>query len=329
MKSTQRATAFLPLILLAACGQAPHSFAEKYYLIVPNVKSPFFVQVSEGLNQAARELKVSASFTGPDSYDPEAQRQEFKRIAAGKPAGILVSVGDPKLLTPEIDAAVSNGIPVITVDADAGSSKRLVFVGTNNYEAGQMGGRALAKQLNGKGNIVVFLTAGQANLEERLNGYRSSFDQYPQLKIAGLIDLKGDPRVAFDKTKEILEKGKPAVDAFVSMEAQSAKEVAEVLGRNKAKKAVISMDALPATLEGIENGGITATIAQKPFTMGYSGLRLIADLYLNKLPSLSLDFAGNPNSPLPRFVDTGVALIDKSNLGAYREASKSGQSRGN
>jgi ribose transport system substrate-binding protein len=117
------------------------------------------------------------------------------------------------------------------------------------------------------------------------------------------------------------------VDAFVSMEAQSAKEVAEVLGRNKTQKVVISMDALPATLEGIENGGITATIAQKPFTMGYSGLRLIADLYLNKLPSLSLDFAGNPNSPLPRFVDTGVALIDKSNLAAYREASKANQSK--
>src|SRR5580693_1330826 len=173
-KSTQPAIAFLPLILLAGCGQAPHLSTEKYYLIVPNVKSPFFEQVAGGLNQAARELRVSASLTGPDTYDPEAERQEFKRVAASKPAGILVSVGDPKLLTPEIDAAVAAGIPVITVDADAVSSKRLFFVGTNNYEAGQMGGRALAKQLNGKGNIVVFLTAGQANMEERLTGYRNA-----------------------------------------------------------------------------------------------------------------------------------------------------------
>src|SRR5713226_1223569 len=329
MRLAQPATLSLAFMLLAGCGQTPHTMAEKYYLVVPNTKSPYWDQVSGGLNQAARELKVYAALAGPDSYDPQAQKQEFKRIAASKPAGILVSVADPRVLTEDIDAAVANGIPVITVDADAVSSKRLFFVGTNNYEAGQMGGRALAKQLDGKGNIVVYLTAGQANMEERLTGYRSALAQYPQLKIVDLIDLKGDPRVAFDKTKEILAKGKPAVDAFVSMEAQSAKEVAEVLGRNKAKKVVISMDALPPTLEGIESGGITATIAQKPFTMGYSGLRLIADLYLNKLPSLSLDFAGNPNSPLPRFVDTGVALIDKSNLGAYREASKSGQSKGN
>jgi DNA-binding LacI/PurR family transcriptional regulator len=82
---------------------------EKDNLIVPNVKSPFFEQVSGGLNQAARELKVSASLTGPDSYDPEVQRQEFKRITTSKPSGILVSVADPKVLTPEIDSAVAAG----------------------------------------------------------------------------------------------------------------------------------------------------------------------------------------------------------------------------
>ncbi len=322
MRFARRAAVSLGLMLLAGCGQTPHSVAEKYFLIVPNSKSPYWEQVTGGLNQAARELKVVASLVGPDSYDPAGQKEQFKRIAASKPAGILVSVGDPKQLTEDIDAAVSAGIPVVTLDADAPSSKRLFFVGTNNYEAGQMGGRAAAKELNGKGNVVAFLTAGQANLEERLNGYRSIFAQHPQIKLVDAIDLKGDPRVAFDKATEILEKGKTTVDAFISMEGQSAKEVAEVLSRRKAKKVVIAMDALPPTLEGIENGWITATVVQKPFTMGYTSLRLIADLYLNKLPALNMDFERNPHSPLPRFVDTGAALLDKSNLTAYRDASK-------
>jgi ribose transport system substrate-binding protein len=295
--------------------------AEKYYLIVPNAKSPFWEQVSRGLNQAARELEVSATIAGPDSYDPEAERQEFKRIAALKPAGILVSVGDPKVLAGEIDAAVAAGIPVIAVDSDAPSSKRLFFVGVNNFEAGQIGGRTLAKEMDGKGNVVALLTAGQPNLEERLQGYRSALAPFPQIKIVEVIDLKGDPRVAFDRVKEIVDKGKPPVDAFISMEGQSAKEVAEVLARHKTKKVMIAMDALAPTLDGIENGTITATLAQKPFTMGYYSLRLIADLNLNKQHS-AVDFAGNPNSRLPRFVDTGVALVDKSNLSAYREAGK-------
>src|SRR5262244_1960059 len=130
-----------PILLIgaigASCGSAPHAVTEKYILIVPNAKSPYWEQVSAGLNQAARELKVSVSVTGPDTYDPAAESQAFKSAVASKPAVILVSVADPKALTPDIDAAVAAGIPVITVDSDAASSKRLFFIGTNNYEAGQ------------------------------------------------------------------------------------------------------------------------------------------------------------------------------------------------
>jgi len=80
---------------------------------------------------------------------------------------------------------------------------------------------------------------------------------------------------------------------------------------------VIATDALAPTLEAIESGWITASVAQRPFTMGYISLRLLADLHLNKLPSLTVDFA-SPNSPMPRFVDTGATLIDKSNLAGYK-----------
>ena len=39
-------------------------------------------------------------------------------------------------MAPDIDAAVDAGIPVLTVDSDSSLSKRLTFIGTNNYEAG-------------------------------------------------------------------------------------------------------------------------------------------------------------------------------------------------
>jgi ribose transport system substrate-binding protein len=320
-----RVAIFLPTVFLAACTQAPHAVDEKYYLIVSNATSPYWEQVSQGLNQAARELSVTASLTGPGSYDPAGEEKEFKRIAALKPAGILVSVGDPKVLTDAIDAAVAAGIPVITVDSDAAESKRLFFVGTNNYEAGQIGARAAAKALNGKGNVYAFRFADQTNMEERLNGYRSVFAQYPQIKLVDAIDIKGDPTLAFDKAQEILDKRKPEVDAFICMDGESGKEVAEVLKRANKRKVVIATDTLAPTLDGIENGLITATVAQKPFTMGYISLRLIADLHLNKLPSLTMDFAGNPHSPMPRFVDTGATLVEKSNVAAYRQTNKAGR----
>ena len=56
---------------------------------------------------------------GPDTYDAQAEKQVFAATIAKKPAGILVSVADPTVLQTDIDAAIAQGIPVITMDADA------------------------------------------------------------------------------------------------------------------------------------------------------------------------------------------------------------------
>jgi ribose transport system substrate-binding protein len=282
--------------------------------VCANSKIPYWQEAGAGLVQAARELKVQAEMAGPETYDPKAERDEFKRIVARKPAGILVSPANPEVLKPEIDAAVAGGIPVITIDSDAPQSQRLFFVGTNNYQAGQMGGTLLGKLLKGKGNVVFFTIAGQRNLEERLNGYEAALEAFPGVKVAEVIDMKGDPSVAFDKTTEIVRK-KTAPDAFVSLEAQSGSEVAEVLERNKIQgKVIVAMDTSADTLAWIEKGAIAATIMQKPFTMGYYGLMALAEISLRKPVALSGKYATDPKSVYPLFVDTGTMLVDKSNL---------------
>ena len=81
------------------------------YVVCTNSKIPYWQEVGAGLVQAAKELKVQAELVGPDTYDPNAQRDHFRRTVAKKPAGILVSPGNPELLKPEIDSAIAAGIP--------------------------------------------------------------------------------------------------------------------------------------------------------------------------------------------------------------------------
>ena len=81
--------------------------------------------------------------------------------------------------------------------------------------------------LNGKGTVVFFTIAGQANLSERLNGYQAALAAFPGIKATQVIDMKGDPRVAFDSATALVEK-KADVDAFVSLESLSGSEIAEV-----------------------------------------------------------------------------------------------------
>lgn len=314
--------ALTALLLSTACSSLPHTPGEKYYLIVPNTKSPYFVQVNNGLNKAAGELNVHVALIGPETYDPAMENSEFQRITALKPDGILVSVADAKLMTPSINAAIAAGIPVITVDSDAETSNRLFFVGSDNYDSGQMGGKLLAEKLNGEGNVAALYTQGQPNLEQRLDGYKSIIAMHPKMKLVDTADLKGDPTAAFDSAEALLNKSTPKIDAFIVLEAQAGAQVAEIIKRDKKKLVFIAMDALPPTLDSIDQGWITASVAQKPYTMGYVGMRMMADQVLYKLPSLTVDFVHDPNSKLPRFVDTGVGMVDESNVKTYRDAAK-------
>jgi ribose transport system substrate-binding protein len=102
------------------------------------------------------------------------------------------------------------------------------------------------------------------------------------------------------------------MDAFVCLEAIACAEVAEVLSRNNVRdKVVIAMDAGDRTLDWIQKGLIHATIAQRPYTMAYVGMRLLADLH--KYPPAKVE-AGSTLATVPEFVGAGNVLIDKSNV---------------
>src|SRR5207248_7136865 len=126
--------------------------------------------------------------------------------------------------------------------------------------AGVMGAKVAAKELGGKGNVVIFTIPAMANLNERLRGYRDTFAAYPAIKIMSIVDIAGNPHIAFDATQRIIAKQKDNVAAFVCLEAAAGKEVAQALDDQKIKgKTVIAMDTESGTLEWIKKGVIAAT----------------------------------------------------------------------
>jgi ribose transport system substrate-binding protein len=306
------------LPLLEGCTR--HSKSEHYYLITVNVDLPYWKTAGEGFQKAATDYGVSAEMRGPSSFDPQAEVEEFRTVVARKPAGILVSVTNSSLLAPEIDKAIASGIPVITMDSDAPESKRLYFIGTNNLQAGRLGGQRVAAVLNGKGNVVFFTMPGQPNLEERLKGYKDAFSAFSGINIVEVFDMKGDSGLAMDKAQEYLaRKGKDRIDALVCLQSSAGKDVGEAIRRAKSAgdpgRLLVTMDTDVATLQLIKDGVIDSTIAQKPYTMALIGLKALDDIHHYPLKTLGGDYGLDPFAPFPSFVDTGVALVDKSNVG--------------
>ena len=173
----------------------------------------------------------------------------------------------------------------------------------------------------------------QSNLQDRLRGYKDALAKTPDIKITRVVDIQGDPRIAFDTTTQIIGKERDKVDAFVCLEAQSGKEVAGVLNSyHVTGKVVMAMDTDQETLDWIQKGVIAATIAQKPYTMAFVGMQMLDNLYHHKPSSLDKDWSKDSFAPIPSFVDTGSALIDKSNVRcvhAGREELGTRQVRGN
>jgi ribose transport system substrate-binding protein len=306
-----------------SCGST-HSSEEYYVFVAANLQVPYWQTAGAGFTKAAEQFKVRSDFLGPQNYDPKDQRAVLDHAVQKRATGILLAVTDPTLFKDSVDKAVAAGIPVITLDSDAPESKRLFFIGTNNYQAGLTGGQRLAQELKGKGNVVVFTMPNQPNLQDRLRGYRDALERTSGIKITRVVDIQGDPRIAFDTATQIIGKEKDKVDAFVCLEAQSGKEVAGVLNSyHVTGKVVMAMDTDPETLEWIQKGGIAATIAQKPYTMAFVGLQMLDNLYHHKPASLDADWSKDSFAPVPAFVDTGSALIDKANVESFLQAKKS------
>jgi ribose transport system substrate-binding protein len=313
-------------VVVLSCGGS-HDSDEFYVLVSANLQVPYWKTAGAGFTNAAGQFKVRSDFTGPQNYDPKAERDALDQAVQKKATGILLAVTDPALLKDSIDKAVAAGIPVITIDSDAPSSKRLFFIGTNNYQAGFTGGQRLAQELKGKGNVVVFTMPDQSNLQDRLRGYKEALSRTPDIKITRVVDIQGDPRIAFDTTTQIVGKERDKVDAFVCLEAQSGKEVAGVLDSyHVSGKIVMAMDTDQETLDWIKKGVIAGTIAQKPYTMAFVGMQMLDNLYHHKPPSLETDWSKDSFAPIPSFVDTGSALIDKSNVDSFLQAKQSATS---
>jgi len=304
-----------------------HDSKETYIFVSNNVQIAYWQQVTAGLTDSANQLKVHVKVMGPNSYDPKAEQAALQQAIREKPAGILVHVAEPALLTFDINQAIASGIPVVTLDADAPASKRLFFIGTNNQQAGRMGGQLLAQELNEKGNVVVFTISEQINLADRLRGYREALVRYPQIHIVRTVDIGGNPDVASTTVAEILAQHPNEVDAFVCLEAQAGRNVATALNERHMHKVVLAMDTDPDTLDWIDKGYIAATVAQKPYTMGAVGLRVLDDLHHNPPPHLDSDWSRDSFAPIPAFIDTSSDLIDKANLGAIRAARPAGPTK--
>jgi ribose transport system substrate-binding protein len=286
--------------------------------MVSNVAAhPYWLDAKQGGDDAAAQLGVKFVYTGPAALDTPAQVTQIEQIIATKPAGVIIPALQPDAVSSAIDKAIAAGIPVVTVDTDAPNSKRMTYLGTDNYQAGRVMGQAIVQALGGKGKIGISTVPGQFNLEQRIQGIKDVLKDNPGVEIAATVNNQADDAKAADVVTAMLQ-GNPDIKLVVSINATGA-GVATALKQtnNVGKVKAILFDITDPILAAVEDGTVDATLVQRTYMMGYEGLKLLYDYnhptkYLEK-------WKNNKIGTLPNIVDTGVMVIGKDQLAAFKK----------
>jgi ribose transport system substrate-binding protein len=293
-------------------GEAESKMDQLYIQVSALSNLDYFYDHQLGMKLVGEELGVRTEYVGPAEYDMNAMIAAFEQSIAKRPNGIVV-VGFEPSLDSIVNKAIEEGIPVVTVDADLPTSNRLAFVGTGNFNAGFTGGNAMADLIGGSGKVALMTRPGQSNLEERIAGYRAALEDYPDIEIVQVADTQSDPIVAAQAAATLLQRF-PDLSGFGCVEAAGGAGASTAV--REAGKAgdvkIIAMDRGNEVLEGIQEGIISASIAQQTALMPYYATQILYNLN-NSNVAITSDNQAAGVLGIPEMVDTGVIVVDSSN----------------
>ena len=182
----------------------------------------FMLMVYEGFEACGKMLGVQTQHVGTSQNDLTEYINSVERAISMKPNGLAVHVFNADAYVDVINKATDNGIPVITTGPDSPNSKRICNIGVENYDAGAFGAKILGEKLNGEGNVLILIRAGQHNSEQRVSGFKETLaEKYPNMNIVTEISVTAEIADQASKTAAALT-ANPEIDAVFSLDDETS-----------------------------------------------------------------------------------------------------------
>jgi ribose transport system substrate-binding protein len=319
MKALKRLAAIAATSALLATGivgtpASAQASKEHYGMVVFLRGSEFFNWAYAGFQDAARTVGATTELQGPADWDASAEARAVDQLVAKGVKGIAVTAGDAGTLVSSIDAAIGKKVPVLTFDSDSPKSKRLLFVGTNNYNAGLAAGKAVGQQFGDKARVGVSLIPGLDSINHRLQGFKDGLASVaPGAKVVTTVNDEGDLQKAETVNTAMLQ-ANPEVNVIFCAHgnpATGAMAATRNVGRDQGddKVHVVAWSIDVPILQGVENGEFGSTVAQNPYMMGVQSFwQLWSAAHPTQFDSLTNPGFGHVPAA---DIDTGVKILTK------------------
>lgn len=256
--------------------------------------NPFFHKVLEGIQSKESELAgYGCSVTVMQiTFSLEAQLSAIDQLVQDGVHGIALAPYNDNKVREKIDWLYEQGIPVVTFNTDIEHSKRIAYVGSNYYQAGQAAA-GLMHLMSCHTDTQVGIILGDQNIlchAERVNGFRSRLEEtYQDLHLVSLVENHDDEIESYEQTTLLLQTH-PEINAlyFAAAGVYGGCRAVHALGRKD--MTIIAHDRVDATREQVLNGTIAATICQQPHMQGSRPLTILFNyLTAGELPEKELN----------------------------------------
>jgi simple sugar transport system substrate-binding protein len=300
----------------AAGGNFPSTPKWKFTFVNHVTDNSFFTPTQYGMADAAALLGIpTPAWTGAlstQSTVPTMLQSFNAAVTAGSP-GIATTVVAATSFVSPINQALSQGIPVVTYNANGASdnpTNGLAYVGQELLVSGQEVGKRLASLMKSGDTAVGFIAQpGSLNIQPRMDGAAQA------LKAAGINVMFGSKGV---DTGAAATQEAQVLPQFLQSHGSKLQGVFAVdggdtglLGTSLQKYGLVGkvhaggFDLEPQTLAAVKAGQIDFTIDQSPYLQGF-----LPTLYLY-LFQLSGGLVSPPTT------DTGLKFVTKGNVAPY------------
>lgn len=270
---------------------------KKKIAYVTNGVDPFWNTAQAGVRAAEKEMGVECEVLMPPKGILDQKRMIEGLLARGID-GVAISPIDAKNQVGLINEVAAR-CPVITHDSDAPDSKRICFVGMDNYKAGRAAGKLVKEALPNGGKIMLFVgRLEQLNAQQRRQGVvdevldrpvqsldKLAYDPPGKVQSAGkyvILDTRTD-NFDYARAKANAQDAMastPDLACMVGLFAYNAPQCIEAVKEagKLGQIRIVSFDEANAVLQGIIEGHVYGTISQQPYYYGYHSVRILKGL---------------------------------------------------
>jgi simple sugar transport system substrate-binding protein len=275
---------------------------------------PFWAVVRSGIERAAHQLGVTASYSAPDTTDMGRMRQLIRDAVATRPSGLVVSIPDANALAPAIRDAVRAGIPVVSLNSGTDVSRKLgvlAHVGQPDEQAGFAAGQRMARE-GVRQALCVEHEKGNAGLDARCRGFGRALRRAGGRSTEVTIDLQdrhaAEQKIASAAIEEHVD-GMLTLGPGGTLPAIGGLKLDRLLGSVR----LATFDLSPEVLSALRAGQVEFAVDQQPFLQGYLPI-----VFLTQYARYGLIPARGT------LVPTGPSFVTRRNAGAVRALTREG-----